>query len=105
MKKNEQTLKLIDELALNLPDDFIWSPDLRESYEKVSKELLKNGSSKRTKKVTKTLVISFEEIDGVLGQTLTNKDFSPVEILGLLEYMKHHVVSRGFGDDQENEEL
>lgn len=57
------------------------------------------------KKVVKKLVISFEEIDGVLGQTLTNKDFSPVEILGLLEYAKHQVVSRGFGDDQENEKV
>jgi len=56
------------------------------------------------KKIVKTLVLSFEEIDGVLGQTLTNKDFSPVEILGLLEYIKHQVVSRGFGDN-ENEEV
>lgn len=57
------------------------------------------------KKVVKTLVISFEEIDGVLEQTLTNKDFSPIEILGLFEYAKHHIVTKGFGEDQENEEL
>jgi hypothetical protein len=57
------------------------------------------------KKVKKTLVMSFEEIDGVLGQTLTNKDFSPIEILGLLEQMKMHVINRGFGSDQEDEEV
>lgn len=57
------------------------------------------------KKVIKTLVLSFEEIDGVLGQTLTNKDFSPIEILGLLEYMKISVIERGFGPEHKIEEL
>ena len=57
------------------------------------------------KKIVKTLVISFEEIDGVLEQTLTNKDFSPIEILGLLEQMKIHVIERGFGPENKVREL
>ena len=57
------------------------------------------------RKIIKTLIISFEEVDGVLDQTLKNKDFSSIEVLGLLDYMKSIIISRGFGPDQENEEV